>query len=400
MTRAKQKRAGTKSGRRNLPDDLPDAAEAALEDLLRVDVDDDDIEEEILTQHAGASYEDRTLRRGKVEPEMSESGTMAIASPGFAGARSTAEGSAEVIDALYDEDFDGGEVITELPVLRVGVFEDATHLRSLQSAIGAAGHVVAIAATGHEGRGHVLAAVRGGELDAVFVAIPGGEPIIDAALALEGQRPVVIASVDGSALAAVNRASSVGADLVALRPHEVGTIAPVMLAANRLTIERKLAADPEPRGLVTYEAFQRILELAIVRAQKLDYPLSVVLFSVDVQPLPPPGIGGIVRARAGNALIHSIREIDVATRLEGDRFLVLLPYTDLKRAASLAQKVIASVNAGEPVISGGRGYPPLITGAAVAAHLDQPLSFARLLKDAMRTLEQARKDGADLAVQP
>ena len=381
MTRAKQKRAGTKSGRRNLPDDLPDAAEAALDDLLRVDVDDDDIEDEILTQHAGDAYEDRTMRRSKVSPEMSESGTMPI-------------------DALEDDDLDSEEVVTELPILRVGVFEDATHLRSLQSAIGAAGHVVAIAGTGHDGRGHVLAAVRAGALDAVIVAIPGGEPIVDAALALETQRPVVIASVDGSPLAAVRRASSVGADLVALRPHEIGTIAPVMLAATRLTIERKLAADPEPHGLVTYEAFQRILELAIVRAQKLEYPLSIALFAVDVQPPPPPGIGGIVRARAGNALIHSIREIDVATQLEGDRFLVLLPYTDLKRAAALAQKVIAAVSGGEAVVSGGRGYPPKITGAAVAAHLDQPLSFARLLKDAMRTLEQARKDGADLAVQP
>ncbi len=400
MTRAtKPKRAGTKSGRRNLPDDLPDAAEAALDDLLRVDVDDDDIDDEILTQHASASYEERTMRRGKVEPEMSESGTMPLARPGSAGPRSSPGGTAEVIDALEDDEL-GDEVVTELPVLRVGVFEDATHLRSLQSAIGASGHVVAIAATGHEGRGHVLAAVRGGQLDAVLVAIPGGEPIIDAALALEGQRPVVIASVDGSALAAVQRASSVGADLVALRPHEVGTIAPTMLAASRLTIERKLAADPEPHGLVTYEAFQRILELAIVRAQKLEYPLSIVLFAVDVQPPPPPGIGGIVRARAGNALIHSIREIDVATQLEGDRFLVLMPYTDLKRAASLAQKVIAAVNGGDAVVSGGRGYPPRITGAAVAARLTEQLSFARLLKDAMQTLEQARKDGADLAVQP
>jgi len=173
-----------------------------------------------------------------------------------------------------------------------------------------------------------------------------------------------------------------------------------MLAANRLMIERNLAADPESHGLVTYEAFQRVLELAIIRAQKLEYPLSLALFSVDVTPPPPPGIGGIVRARAGNALVHSIREIDCATQLEGDRFLVLMPYTDLKRAAALAQRVITSVKNGEPVIAGGRPYPPRIVGAAVSAKLAQQVSFAKLLKDAMQTLEQARRDGADLAVQP
>lgn len=379
MTRAK-KRASTKSGVRNsrLPDDLGDAAEAALDDLLRVDDDDDD--EELLTDSAGLPFEEHTMRRGKVsEPDMSDSGTMPI-------------------DAL-DEDIEE-EVVTELPVLRVGIYEDATHLRSLSSAVGAAGHTIVLAASGSDGKQRVLGAVRSGAVDAVIVAVPGGEQIIDAALAVETQRPAVIASIDGAPISAVNRASSVGADLVALRPHDIGTIAPVMLAANRLTIERRLAADPEPHGLVTYEAFQRVLELAIVRAQKLEYPLSVALFAVDVQPPPPPGIGGIVRARAGNALIHSIREIDVATQLENDRFLVLMPYTDLKRATALAQKVITSVQSGEPVISGGRGYPPRVTGAAVAARLNQPVSFARLLKDAVNTLEQARKDGADFAVQP
>lgn len=391
MTRAKTKRPGTRSGRRNLPEDLPDAAEAALEDLLRVDMEDD----EILTTHSSNAYEDRTMRRNKAPSapppsarprplEMTESGTMPI----------------EAIEELDAEELDGEEVVTELPVLRVGIFEDQTQLRSAQSAVGAAGHVVAIADAGDAGRKHVLAAVREGTLDAVIVALPGGEQIIDAALALESRRPVVIASVDGTPRAAVARASAAGADLVALRPHDIGTIAPLMLAANRLTIERKLAADPEPHGLHSYEAFQRVLELAIMRAQKLDYPLSVALFSVEVVPPPPAGIGGIVRARAGNALIHAIREIDVATQLEGDRFLVLLPYTDLKRAATLAQKVITSVMQGEPVVSGGRAYPPKITGAAVAARLGQPVSFARLLKDAMQTLEQARKDGADLAVQP
>jgi len=382
MTRgAKPKRAGTKSGRRNLPADLPDAAEAALEDLLRVDDDDDDI----LTQHASAAYEDHTLRRQKILPEMRQSDSSII--------------PIDVLDEIHDDEL-ADEVVTELPVLRVGVFEDATHLRSIQSAIGASGHVVAIAASGPEGRRQVLAAVRAGTLDTVVVALPGGEPIIDAALALETQRPVVIASVEAAPLVAVHRASGAGADLVAVRPHDIGTLAPIMLAANRLVIERKLAADPEPRGLVSYETFQRVLELAIIRAQKLEYPLSVALFSVELVSPPPPGISGIVRARAGNALIHSIREIDCATQLEGDRFLVMLPYTDLKRAAALAQKVIVAVNQGEPVMSGGRAYVPHVVGAAVAAHLEQPVSFARLVKDAMRTLEQARQDGADFAVQP
>jgi hypothetical protein len=350
VTRARTRRPGTRGGARSLPDDLPDAAEAALDDLL-------------------------------ADPVGDRTGTMPI-------------------DALDSEELDGEEVATSLPVLRVAIWEDATHLRSAQSAAGATGHAITLAASGGDGKQRVLAAVRGGQVDAVLVALPGGEAIIDAALALEIARPVVIASVDAAPLIAVRRASAAGADLVAIRPHDAGTLAPILLAANRLTIERRLAADPEPRGLVTYEAFQRVLELAIVRAQKLEYPLSLALFSVDVSPPPPAGVAGIVRARAGNALVHALREIDCATHLEGDRFLVLMPYTDLKRAGALAQKVISAVQTADSVVAGGRPYPPRIVGAAVSVRQSQQVSFARLLEDAMNTLEQARRDGADLAVQP
>ena len=107
-----------------------------------------------------------------------------------------------------------------------------------------------------------------------------------------------------------------------------------------------------------------------------------------------------MRARAGNALIHTIRDIDLATQLDHERFLVLLPYTDLTGAAKLGRRVIAAVAEGDPVISGGRAFPPRVVGAVAGANPGEPLSFAKLIKDATRALEQARRDGAELAVQP
>lgn len=394
MKGGKPRRAGTKSGRRNdeLPSDIVDAAEAALDDLLTRDSESDILE--------------RTERRPKMPlpapPETQSVDVEAYEQTTSRAPTSTNHVGTTPLDALdvMDDDLDEEQVVAEVPALRVAVFEHQTYLRSAQSAIAAAGHVVALGAAGREGLAKIVAGVRDGSLDVVFATVPGGEAIIDAALAVEPRRPVVVACVDGTPLDAVQRASAAGADLVAIRPHDVGTIAPVMFAATRLTIERRLAAEPEPAGLVPFETFQRVLELAIVRAQKLEYPLSVALFAVEVRPPPPPGIDGIVRARAGNALINAIREIDVATQLDAERFLVLLPYTDLKRASVLAQKAIAAVNGGEPVVAAGRSYPPRIIGAIAAARLNQPVSVAKLVKDATRTLEQARRDGADLAVQP
>ena len=113
-------------------------------------------------------------------------------------------------------------------------------------------------------------------------------------------------------------------------------------------------SDPEPRGLQPFETFQRVLELEFKRARRFEYPLSVALFAIEIAPPPPPaGIRGILRARAGNAIIHTIRDIDLATQLDHERFLVLLPYTDLTGAAGLGRRVIAAVAQGEPVVSCG-----------------------------------------------
>jgi hypothetical protein len=202
------------------------------------------------------------------------------------------------------------------------------------------------------------------------------------------------------------------------RPHDVERLAPVLLAAARLTNERRISttakgaeqvlrarleelSDPEPRGLQPFELFQRTLEIEIKRARRFEYPLSVALFAVEVPPPPPPaGIRGILRARAGNALIHTIRDIDMATQLDHERFLVLLPYTDLTGAAYVGRRVIAAVAEHDPVVSSGRSFPPRLVGAVAGSKPGEELSFAKLMKEATRALEQARRDGAELAVQP
>ena len=56
--------------------------------------------------------------------------------------------------------------------------------------------------------------------------------------------------------------------------------------------------------------------------------------------------------------------------------------------------------AGDPVVASGRSFPPRLVGAVSGGSPGQPLSFAKLMKDATRALEQARRDGAELAVQP
>jgi hypothetical protein len=157
-------------------------------------------------------------------------------------------------------------------------------------------------------------------------------------------------------------------------------------------------AEQEPGTLQPLDLFERILDLELKRVGRYGYPIAIAMFAVEVDPPPPPGVRGILRARAGNALVNAIRDIDLATELDHERFLVLLPYTSLMGAAEVGRRIIAAVAAGDPVVAGGKSFAPRVIGAVAGSIPGQPLSFSRLLKDADRALEQARRDGAELAV--
>ncbi len=454
MSRAKTRRPGTRSGRRassvvdEIPDDLADAAEAALDDLI-TNAGDMPYRENAAPKkpppppprakstvlELGDAQRKRT-RAPDREPTLGRNSQFerddghAFGQPLIPNVPSApaAVDLADSLSALELEDATTepaqvpepeAELESDEPrVLRFAVFEEADHLAAARSAIVAAGHSVAVNASSQSGAAKITEAMVGGHVDAVLVGLPGGEAIVAAALALAPRRPIVIAAYTGKATSAIKRGIAAGADLAVVRPHDAERIAPMMLAASRLHREREIAqtargaelvlrakleaiADPDPRGLQPFETFQRVLELEFKRARRFEYPLSVALFAIEISPPPPPaGIRGILRARAGNAIIHTIRDIDLATQLDHERFLVLLPYTDLTGAAGLGRRVIAAVAQGEPVISSGRSFPPRVVGAVAQAKVGEPISFAKLMKDATRALDQARRDGAELAVQP
>lgn len=314
--------------------------------------------------------------------------------------------------------------VHELPAVRtlqMAIYESPAHVAAAQQAVAATGHVVVTSASGKDGVDKIRRAVATGSIDAVLVGLPGGEPVIDAALALAPRRPIVLGACAQPTTQAIKRAIDAGADLVTLRPHDADRIAPLLLAAARLFDETRSATnakgteavlrarldaivEPEPGTLQPFELFQRVLELELKRARRYEYAIAVALFAIDVvdatgDPAPEPaGIRGILRARAGNALVHSIRDIDLATELDHERFLVLLPYTNLEGATEVAHRILNAVADNPPVIAGGRTFPCRVIGAIAGARPGQPLSFARLMRDATRALEQARRDGAELAV--
>jgi diguanylate cyclase (GGDEF)-like protein len=280
------------------------------------------------------------------------------------------------------------------------------------------GLVVVAAEAGQDGVAEVIATLRDDEPPGVIlVGLPGGAPILDVVRALGPRAPVTIAASNGPAAAAAHAARAAGADLFAVRPHDADRLGPVLAAAARIATERTtlvLAKGTEEilrarleqygradtaTGFQQFEFFQRVLELELKRAKRYGYALSVCLLGqVAMSKAAPPDVARALRVRAAAAIAHTVRDIDLPTEIGEDRFLVLLPYTDIDGAAQVGRRMVAAVAAHEPITSAGRAWRTRVVAGIAGLRAGQPVSFARLMKDASTGLRDARERGLDLVV--
>ncbi|MCE9571906.1 MAG: diguanylate cyclase [Deltaproteobacteria bacterium] len=307
------------------------------------------------------------------------------------------------------------------PRARLAIHELTAGQLGLVRAIALASHHVVVAAgAGAAGIAAVTAALSSDPpLDVILAALPGGEAIIDRARALGAGRPVVIASGTAPASSTARDAITAGAELYTIRPHDPERLAPVLLAAARLAEERRSLSTARgteavlrsrledygkadtATGFQRFEFFQRVLELELKRAKRYGYALSVLLLGqLPGRPAPPRDVIGTLRIRAAAAIARAVRDIDMPVEIGDDRFLVLLPYTDLAGAEHVARRAIAAVAAHPPVESGGRAWTTRVAGGVAGLRAGQPVSFAKLMKDASIALRAAIEQQAPLVVAP
>jgi len=287
-----------------------------------------------------------------------------------------------------------------------------------RSVAAALGHEVVAAGAGQDGVAEVIATLRDDEPPAVvIVGLPGGERALDVARSLGPRRPVVIAACPGPATSAAALARASGADLFAVRPHDADRLGPVIAAAARIADERRtltVAKGTEEilrarldqygradtaTGFQQFEFFQRVLELELKRAKRYGYALSVCLLGqLEAARAAPRDVARMLKVRAAAAIASTVRDIDMLTEIGEDRFLVLLPYTDIDGAAQVGRRMVAAVAASEPVTAQGRPWRTRVVAGIAGLRAGQPVSFARLMKEASNGLREARERGLDLVV--
>ena len=166
-------------------------------------------------------------------------------------------------------------------------------------------------------------------------------------------------------------------------------------AANEV-IERLARTDP-----LTHLVNRRGLEEAITherdRAERTGEPLSVVALDLDHFKRVNDGWGHAVGDRllsaVGKALRAGVRPYDVAARVGGEEFLLVLPATHRERAVDVAERLRARV--AELVVE---GLPePVTSSAGVAEHARGETTEA-LLGRADAALYEAKRLGRNRVV--
>ncbi len=162
---------------------------------------------------------------------------------------------------------------------------------------------------------------------------------------------------------------------------------------QRLTSEARL--DPLT-GLLNRRGFQERMDLELARSRREDTPLSAIAIDIDhfklVNDDHGHDVGDRVLTWLGETIREQVRGIDVAARLGGEEFLIVMPGAGADAAFAAAERIRRTVAAG--------GGETAITISAGVASQDAPVDRATLLAAADDALYDAKRSGRNRTVAP
>lgn len=181
-----------------------------------------------------------------------------------------------------------------------------------------------------------------------------------------------------------------------LTASSVGTVcelaAKIRDASERAAeLEAALAARREPGGQ-DLAFLKKLLFVEVRRSRRYGYPLSLALVEVDgwqaIAAKTPPAERTALLAELLRLVTGSVRDIDLAVPLAGEKLVVLLPHTRAEGGLRAARRLCAKI----------RERGTLTASVGVATHAgDGTVSFGALVKRAGEALARARAAGGDRA---
>jgi diguanylate cyclase (GGDEF)-like protein len=172
--------------------------------------------------------------------------------------------------------------------------------------------------------------------------------------------------------------------------QELATLNAELLEANRALAQA--AVTDGLTGLKNHRAFQESLHSAAQMAERLQQPLSLVMFDIDHfkqfnDTFGHPAGDELLR-QVAQVLRESARAYDVAARYGGEEFALLLPNTALEQAVQVAERLRQQIRAIE------NPHAPVSASFGVATYR-RGTPPATLVYEADAALYRAKRNGRD-----
>jgi diguanylate cyclase (GGDEF)-like protein len=167
-------------------------------------------------------------------------------------------------------------------------------------------------------------------------------------------------------------------------------------ASLHATVERQAVTD-ELTGLANARAFRSILDREIERSRRFDSPLGLVMVDLDdfkqVNDRHGHQQGDEVLASVAAVLRDFSRDIDAPARYGGEELAVVLPQTDARGAAQLAERMREAVERLRVPRVGGRGTLRVTASFGVASVPESAADREELVAAADAALYRAKRGG-------
>ena len=175
------------------------------------------------------------------------------------------------------------------------------------------------------------------------------------------------------------------------------------LARHRAELEM-LARTDVLTGLANRREFMARLAQEAQRQQRGERPLTVVMLDVDhfkqVNDTHGHAAGDQVLSSLGRLLQGSVRqEVDLAARLGGEEFALLLPETDTEGAQRVARKIVEALR-GTPIHHGSQLLPVTISAGVAPVRDGDGERALRLADDSLYEAKRQGRDRVVMAMEP
>ena len=160
---------------------------------------------------------------------------------------------------------------------------------------------------------------------------------------------------------------------------------------------RRLAVTDGLTGLYNHRYFQEKLDSEVLRAERFNTPMSLLMLDVDYfkkfNDTHGHPAGDEVLKRMAFLLVENVREVDTVARYGGEEFVIILPQTDKAQAMAVAEKIRSIVEEtkfpNEQTQPGGQ----LTTSIGVGSLPDDGHTAADILHKADDALYSAKETG-------